>query len=201
MVVYFAAQSLSTKKRKQMKRIFILLLLLPGVALLHAQDREPQASPASSVSCEVGLTGIKLDYFRPKMKGRKIFGEGSGFLVPYGKIWRTGANGGTKVAFSDDVKVEGNAVPKGEYLIFTWPGANEWTVTLYKDTSIGGYTDRYDKANEVANFKVKPQKLAEVVETFTAGISDISEDATNANIKLAWENTAVKMNVVVPKTW
>jgi hypothetical protein len=135
------------------------------------------------------------------MKGRKIFGEGSAFLVPYGKIWRTGANGGTKVTFSDDVKVEGNAVPKGEYLIFTWPGANEWTVTLYKDTSIGGYTDRYDKANEVANFKVKPQKLTEVVETFTAGISDISEDATNANIKLAWENTAVKMNVVVPKTW
>lgn len=184
-----------------MKRICILLLLLPGVLLVNAQNRNPQASPASSVTCDVGLTSVKLDYFRPKMNNRKIFGDGSDFLVPYGKIWRTGANGGTKVTFSDDVKVEGASVPKGEYLIFTWPGASEWTVSLYKDTSIGGYTDRYDKANEVANFKVKPQKLAEKVETFTAGISDISQDNTSANVTLAWENTAVKIKVVVPKTW
>lgn len=184
-----------------MKRICVLLLLLPGVLLVNAQNRNPAASPASSVACDVGLTNIKIDYFRPQMKDRKIFGDGSGFLVPYGKIWRTGANGGTKVTFSDDVKVEGVTVPKGEYLIFTWPGANEWTVSLYKDTSIGGYTDRYDKAKEAANFKVKPRKLTEKVETFTAGISDIAADNTNANITLAWENTAVKMNVVVPKTW
>lgn len=184
-----------------MKQIFVLLLLLPGVLLVNAQNRQPAASPASSVACDVGLTNIKLDYSRPKMNNRKIFGDGSGFLVPYGKIWRTGANSGTKVSFSDDVKVEGVAVPKGEYLIFTWPGASEWTVSLYKDTSIGGYTDRYDKANEVANFKVKPQKLTEKVETFTAGITDIAQDNTSANVTLAWENTAVKMKVVVPKTW
>lgn len=183
------------------KKIIALAILFPGLLVIQAQDKEPTPSPASSVSSEVGLTAIKIDYSRPKMKGRKIFGDGSGFLVPYGKIWRTGANAGTKVTFSDDVTVEGIGVPKGEYLIFTWPGANEWAVSLYKDVSIGGYTDRYDKANEVAKFSVKPVKTSEKTETFTAGISDISEDSMNANIRLAWENTVVKMKVTVPKTW
>lgn len=183
-----------------MKKIFIILLLLPGVYAALAQNG-PAASPSSTVTCDVGLTKISINYSRPKMKNRKIFGDGSGFLVPYGKIWRTGANSGTRVTFSDDVKVEGNTVPKGEYLIFTWPGASEWTITLYKDLSIGGYTDRYDKANEVANFKVKPQKLTEKVETFTVGVSDIAENNTNANLMIAWENTAVKMKVEVPKKW
>src|SRR5690606_11922203 len=125
----------------------------------------------------------------------------SDFLVPYGKIWRTGANAGTRVSFSDDVKVEGHAVPKGEYLIFTWPGAHEWTVSLYKDVSIGGYTNRYDKANEVANFKVKPQKLTEKDQPFTVGVDDIDEDNTTANLSIAWETTAVNMKVEVPKKW
>lgn len=183
-----------------MKKIFVLLLLIPGVYAALAQDG-PAASPSSTVTCDVGLTKISINYSRPKMKNRKIFGEGSDFLVPYGKIWRTGANAGTKVTFSDDVKVEGHAIPKGEYLIFTWPGASEWTISLYKDLSIGGYTDRYNKANEVVRFTVKPQKLTEKVETFTVGVSDIAEDNTNANIMIAWENTAVKMKVEVPKKW
>jgi hypothetical protein len=184
-----------------MKKVFVLLFLVAGVYVALAQQNGPAASPSSTVSCDVGLTKVTINYSRPKMKGRKIFGEGSDYLVPYGKIWRTGANAGTRVSFSDDVKIEGHSIPKGEYLIFTWPGANEWTISLYKDLSIGGYTNRYDKANEVALFKVKPQKLTEKVETFTVGVSDIAEDNTNANIMIAWENTAVKMKVEVPKKW
>src|SRR5688572_17199012 len=102
-------------------------MLLSGVMALmfimtEAQIQTPAASPAGSVSSTVGLTEVKVEYFRPRLKGRKIFGE-KDVMYPHGTIWRTGANNGTKISFSDDVKVENIDVPKGEYLIFTWPGA------------------------------------------------------------------------------
>lgn len=184
-----------------MKKILLLVTMLTAFLVVNAQNNGPRPSPAGSVSSEVGMTTIKIDYFRPKAKGRKIFGEGTGFLVPYGKIWRTGANNGTKISFSDDVTVEGVKVPKGDYLIFTWPGAKEWTVTFYKDLSIGGYTDKYDKANEVASFKAAASKLTEKVDTFTMAITDLSEDSTTANVQISWENTAAKFKVTVPKKW
>ena len=118
-------------------------------------------------------------------------------MYPHGSIWRTGANSGTKISFSDDVKVENIDVPKGEYLIFTWPGATEWTVSLYKDLSIGGNTQTYDKSKEAANFKVKTEKLPKKVETFTISIDDIAADNKSGKVILAWENTAVPFAVTV----
>jgi hypothetical protein len=180
----------------QMKNI--LMILLAAVSLsANAQLQTPAASSAGSVSSRVGLTDVKIDYSRPKMKGRKIFGEGSDVLVPNGKIWRTGANDGTKITFSEDVKVEGMAVPKGTYLIFTWPGASEWSISLYKDLTLGGNTDKYDAANEQARFKAPAQKLAEKTETLTFSIGDISEDNASAKVQLTWENTSVKFGVTV----
>lgn len=184
-----------------MKKVIMLMALAAAFLTSEAQNQGPRPSPAASVATDVGTTTVKVDYFRPKMKGRKIFGEGADFLVPYGKIWRTGANSGTKISFSNDVTIQGTKVPKGEYLIFTWPGAKEWTISLYKDVSIGGYTDNYKKEQEVANFKVPAQKAAEKAEAFTVSIKDLSEDNTSANVELAWENTAVKFKVEVPKTW
>ncbi len=175
--------------------LIILLTVLCFVAT--AQVQTPSPSPAASVTTVVGLTDVKIDYSRPRAKGRKIFGEGADFLTPYGSIWRTGANSGTKITFGDDVKVEGVAVPKGEYLIFTWPGAAEWTVSIYKDVKLGGNTDGYDKTQEAANFKVKSEKLTEKVETFTINISDISDDSKSAKVQLAWENTSVKFAIGV----
>src|SRR6478609_9083731 len=179
-----------------MKNTLIILLIVLGFAAT-AQVQTPAPSPAASVSTVVGLTDVKIDYSRPRAKGRKIFGEGADFLLPYGAIWRTGANSGTKITFSDDVTVEGVAVPKGEYLIFSWPAASEWTVSLYKDISLGGNTDSYDKTKEAANFKVKSEKLTEKVETFTINISDIADDSKSAKIQLAWENTSVKFKIGV----
>ncbi len=173
----------------------ILLAVLCFVAT--AQVQTPSPSPAATVTTVIGLTDVKIDYSRPRAKGRKIFGEGADFLTPYGSIWRTGANSGTKITFGDDVKVEGVAVPKGEYLIFTWPGATEWTVSIYKDVKLGGNTDGYDKAQEAANFKVKSEKLTEKVETFTINISDIADDSKSAKVQLAWENTSVKFAIGV----
>ncbi|HEY9044914.1 MAG TPA: DUF2911 domain-containing protein [Ohtaekwangia sp.] len=180
-----------------MKKLLLIVLLLNFNLALFAQVKTPIASPAGSVSATVGLTDIKINYFRPRAKGRKIFGSEASVVVPFGQIWRTGANSGTKVVFSDDVKVEGVAVPKGEYLLLTWPGATEWTIVLSKDVTLGGNTAKYDKANDAARFTVKPEKLTEKVETFTINIGDIADDSKSAKVQLAWENTSVKFTVVV----
>ncbi|HRG09851.1 MAG TPA: DUF2911 domain-containing protein [Cyclobacteriaceae bacterium] len=178
-----------------MKNALLLLLFVMGIAAT-AQVQTPQPSPAASVSTVVGLTDVKIDYSRPSLKGRKIFGE-KDVMYPHGTIWRTGANAGTKISFSDEVKVEGITVPKGEYLIFTWPGATEWTVSLYKDLSIGGNTNAYDKSKEAANFKVKSEKLTAPVETFTINIGDIAADSKSAKVQIAWEYTSVKFTITV----
>jgi hypothetical protein len=202
-----------------MKKRFLLLVLGLLTFAAQAQVLTPAASPAGSVSSQVGLTDIKIDYFRPSTKGRVIFAEDPSKAQPvaqkskkkdataaapaatpllvYGKIWRTGANSGTKISFSDTVTVEGKNVPKGEYLIFTWPGAAEWTVALYKDINLGGNTQEYDSTQEAARFKVKPTKLADKVETLTFNIGDIAPDNKSAKVQLAWEYTSVKFTVGV----
>jgi hypothetical protein len=179
-----------------MKKLLSVFLLIATIGV-QAQIQTPAASPAATVSSVVGLTDISIKYSRPKMKGRKIYGSGSDFLVPYGELWRTGANMGTLITFSDDVKVEGKDVKKGEYMLLTIPGADSWTIILYSDPSIGGNMANYKQEKDAARFSVKPAKLAETVQTFTIGISDIADDNTGANIQLAWENTSVKFNVTV----
>jgi hypothetical protein len=178
-----------------MKKLSTIVLLIIATLSTKAQVVIPAASPAGSVYTTVGLTDVKIDYARPRAKGRKIFSADPTALVPYGQIWRTGANQGTVISFSDEVSVEGTTVPKGQYLIFSWPGATEWTISLYKDVTLGGNTGGYDKAKEVANFKVKSEKLTEKVETFTISIGDISDDSKTAKVQLAWENTSVKFTI------
>jgi hypothetical protein len=179
-----------------MKKL-ITLLFVAIIAISEAQIQTPAASPSATVSTVVGLTDVKISYSRPRAKGRKIFGEGAAFLTPYGQIWRTGANNGTRISFSDDVKIEGKDVPKGEYLLLTWPGATEWTISLYKDLSLGGNTAGYKAENDVAKFTVKSEKLTERVETFTMNIGDIADNSTSAKVQIAWENTSVKFTVTV----
>ncbi len=102
-----------------------------------------------------------------------------------------------KLRSPEDVTIEGVKVPAGTYLIFTWPGATEWTVSLYKDLDLGGNTTNYDKTKEAANFKVKSEKLAEKIETLTFAIGDIADDSKSAKVQLAWENTSVKFTIGV----
>ena len=178
------------------KSLFILSLAFVSL-FANAQVTIPQPSPAGSVSTVVGLTDVKIDYSRPRAKGRKIFGTDAAVVVPFDKIWRTGANSGTTITFSDTVKVEGITVPSGKYLLLTWPGAAEWIVALYKNVSMGGSTEEYDAKNDAAKFKVKADKLTEKVETFTISIGDISDDSKSAKVQLAWENTSVKFTIGV----
>ena len=176
----------------------IIVILLSALCLVaQAQVQTPQPSTASTVTNVVGLTDVKIEYSRPKAKGRKIFGAGTEFLTPYGKLWRTAANTGTKITFGDDVKFGGSDVPKGTYLLLTIPGATEWTVILYKDVAMGGSTDQYDQTKDQARATVKSEKLTEKVETFTLELSDFAENGKSANLQIVWENTSVKVPITV----
>ena len=176
---------------------FCTLFLMLLVVAAEAQIQTPAASPAATTSTQVGLTDVKVTYSRPRTKGRKIFGAGTDFLVPFGQLWRTGANNGTVINFSEEVEVEGKKVAKGDYLLLSTPGAAEWTVVLYKDVAMGGNVTGYKEENVAAKFTVKPEKLTERVDMFTVNVTDISDDNTTAKIQLAWENTSVKFGFKV----
>ncbi|WP_040496845.1 DUF2911 domain-containing protein [Fulvivirga imtechensis] len=180
--------------KKTILTLFACLCFMTGAM---SQIETPMPSPEGSVSSKVGLTKVTIDYFRPKVKGRKIFGEGGDYLEQYGNIWRTGANSGSKITLSTDVEIAGKKVPAGEYLIFTIPGKDEWKFMLYSDLNIGGNTSAYKEENEVVRASVKPTKLAEKVETLTFNIADISEDNTTANIQMAWDDVSIKVPVKV----
>ncbi len=173
-----------------------LQLLLSGAALcltfgISAQIKAPQPSPSATIEQTVGLTSVEVEYSRPGMKGRKIFGD----LEQYGKMWRTGANASTKITVSDDVKIGGKDVPAGKYALYTIPGETEWTIVLHKNLEhwgVGGY----DEAEDLCRFTVKPTKLKDAVETFTIDFSNFT--TSTAWINLSWENTKVSFEIVTP---
>jgi len=161
-----------------------------------AQINTPQPSPAGSVSSTVGITDVKIDYFRPGVKGRKIFGSGDEYLEQYGEIWRTGANAGSMISFSTNVKVAGQEVKAGTYQIVSKPGASEWEVMLISEP-IGGNEGAYDESKAVVKTTVSAAKTAGAVERMTFQITDISEDNTSANIQFSWENTMWSLPMTV----
>jgi len=180
-----------------MKRITNLIALSLLVAFgATAQINTPQPSPAGSVSSTVGLTEVTIDYFRPGVKGRKIFGKGDEYLEQYGEIWRTGANAGTILTLSTDAKIGGQDVKAGKYQIVSMPGASEWQVMLHTEM-IGGNMNNYKEENVAAKVSVKPSKTASTVERMTFQIANISEDNTKADIQFSWENVTWSIPIEV----
>ncbi|WP_415909585.1 DUF2911 domain-containing protein [Oleiharenicola sp. Vm1] len=169
-------------------------LALAGTALAQTPAAPklvlPQASPPATLKQQVGITDIEVTYNRPGVKGRKIFGG----LVPYGEIWRTGANSATKITFSTDVKIGGAAVPAGTYELFSIPGEQEWTVIIHKNMSQWG-SYAYDPKNDVARVTARVSKLPSLVETFWIGINDVRD--TSATLNLNWEYTRVSVPLTV----
>ncbi len=158
---------------------------------LHAQApvlEFPAPSPTTTTKQKVGITDVEVVYSRPSAKGRKIFGD----LVPYGELWRTGANAATKITFGTDVKFHGAAVPAGSYALFTIPDAAEWTVILSKVAEQSG-TSTYDPKNDLLRVKVKPVALANPVESFRITLEDLRDDS--ASLTLAWEKTSVPIQI------
>jgi Protein of unknown function (DUF2911) len=154
--------------------------ILFSSSLSYAQIT-PQPSSSQTITQGFGLGTITLTYSRPNTKGRTIFG----YVEPYDKVWRTGANWATVIKFSDDVTLEGNKVPAGEYALFSIPGENQWTVILSKKAKQwGAYT--YDQADDYLRFSVKPVKLPRPVETFTLAFENMFP--TSGELHLLWEN-------------
>lgn len=150
----------------------------------------PAPSPLQTIKQAFALSEITVEYSRPSVKGRVIYGD----VVPFGKVWRTGANGSTKITFGEDVKVEGNAVTAGTYAIYTVPNKDSWEIMLYKDLKLGGNVAEYAKENEVLRFTVKPKSTNDKTETFTIDLANIS--STSVNVDFVWEQTRVGFNVV-----
>ena len=169
-----------------------LSCLLAIAVLISSIDAHAQITPHPSSSETInqgfGLGTITLTYSRPNTKGRKIFGN----VEPYDKVWRTGANSATVITFSDDVMLEGNKVPAGEYGLFSIPGENQWTIILSrKPKQWGAYT--YNQADDYLRFSVKPVKLQQPVETFTLQFENMYP--TSGELHLLWENTALAIHL------
>jgi hypothetical protein len=159
--------------------IFLATLILNTS---YGQDKKP-LSPEETVTGSIDGNDIKIVYCKPSARGRKIM-DG---LVPYGEVWRTGANNATIIEFSKPVKIEGKELAAGQYELFTIPGENEWTIIFQKPAKQwGAYS--YKKENDVLRVTTKPTKASAFVETFT-----ISLDKNAVNLK--WENTSVSFNV------
>lgn len=165
-----------------MKRITLLLLaLVTSVTALVAQDKP--SSPQATVEGKVGSANIKIVYCQPSARGRKIMGG----LVPYGEVWRTGANDATTIEFDKAVKIEGKDLAAGKYSLFTIPGENEWTVIINKDAKQWG-AFKYKQESDVLRVMVKPTKTPAMVETFSINLG-------KDEVLMKWENTAVAFKV------
>jgi hypoxanthine phosphoribosyltransferase len=174
---------------KNKAKLLILFVVFISFGGINAQQIQmPQASPAAQISQKVGLTDVTVEYSRPSMRGRKIFGE----LVPFGEVWRTGANAATILTFSTDVKIEGNAVPAGSYALYSIPGKTEWTMILTSNTKLWGAVG-YSDADDVLRFRVKPGKTGQKYETMEINFVDITD--TGSTIALKWETTRVKFRI------
>lgn len=170
--------------------ILTVALGLGGVQMTQAQGlKVPTASTLQKVSQGFALSEIQVEYSRPSAKGREIFGA----LVPYGKVWRTGANQSSKITFGEDVKINGKELKAGTYAIYSVPQANEWKLSFYKDLKLGGNVAAYDATQEALTLQLPVKKLADKVETFTIAINDISN--TSATVSISWENTEVSFEV------
>ena len=153
----------------------------------------PAPSPACTIKQRVGLTDIEIVYSRPGVKDRQIFGG----LVPYGEVWRTGANSATKVTFSTAVKLNGVDIAAGTYGLFTIPAEQEWTIIINKGAQQWG-AYQYDEKADVVRFKSTPAELGWSMETFTIDWNDIRDES--ATLNLLWEKTLVPIKLKVEVT-
>lgn len=175
-----------------MKKLIVVLVAILANYIVEAQVKTPQSSPESTILQTVGLTKVEVVYHRPSIKGRIVFGE----LVPFGKVWRTGANENTTISFSEDVVIDGKSLAKGKYALYTLPKADNWEVIFYKTTDNWGTPDTWDEANVILRTNTKPVITDRRLETFTISFGNI--DLDSATLELAWEKTYINMKFDVP---
>ena len=167
-----------------------MLAFVSGLAAQTPKVDFPAPSPTCTIKQRVGLTDIEIVYSRPGMKGREIFGDAG--LVPFGKVWRTGANSATKITFSTPVKLNGTDVAAGTYALFTIPGEDEWTIIINKGAEQWG-AYQYNEKDDVVRFKATPTHLAEHIETFTIEFNELRDESGYLN--LIWDDTVVPIKI------
>ncbi|MDG1572786.1 DUF2911 domain-containing protein [Robiginitalea sp. M366] len=175
-----------------MKKTLLLFVAALCSVGMQAQIRTPQPSPYSELIQVVGLTDVKITYSRPSMRGRTIFGD----LVPFDKVWRTGANMNTTVSFSDAVTLGEATLPAGTYALYTRPGNTAWEVYFYTDTNNGGLPAQWDESKIAATVTATPVKGVGPVETFTITVDNLANDG--ATLGLWWADTYVGVPFGVP---
>jgi hypothetical protein len=175
-----------------MKKIIFVLAMMIANYVTEAQIKTPQQSPKSTLTQVVGLTDVEIVYSRPSARGRAIMGD----LIPFGKLWRTGANENTTISFSDDVVIDGKKLAKGKYSIFSTPKADNWEIVFYSKTDNWGNPPSWDEANVALRTNVVPEMLDRNVASFTIGISNI--DSNFATLEISWEKTLVGIKFEVP---
>lgn len=174
-----------------MKKILLVAIVFAINLSAKAQIQVPAPSPSAKLEQIVGLTKVTIDYSRPAMRGRKIFGD----LVPFGKLWRTGANKRNKITFDKPVTIGGSEVKAGSYTFFTIPNANQWEVIFYTEHDNFGAPAKLDESKVVARLTTKAQKMPMDIQSFTITIDDVTN--TSASIGLLWENTYVAIPFTV----
>jgi hypothetical protein len=172
-----------------MKKSILILSSILSFSLAQSQTISfPQASPTTTVSQNFATSKIELSYSRPSAKGRKIYGD----VVPFGSIWRTGANSATTISFGEDVKINNTEIKSGKYGLLTIPGATEWTIILTKDLTVTN-AQAYKQENDVLKFSVKPETLPYFTETFEIEIANVKTN--QVDIELIWEKTSVSFTI------
>ncbi len=172
-----------------MKKLLTVFIFTFNFSMaVFTQIKIPPPSTTQFIKQEFGFGIIELTYSRPEAKGRKIFGD----LVPYSKMWRTGANAATKIFFSDTVEIAGKKIDTGTYVLYTIPGVDKWEIILNKGINNWGI-DGYNENEDVLHFKIAPQKARGNTENFTMQFSEVT--AERCNLQLIWEKTLVSIPI------
>lgn len=167
----------------------LLLIMLTSISLI-AQIEKPSLSPKKISQQKVGLANVTLEYGQPNKQGRKIFGS----LIPYNKLWRTGANSSTKITTDKEITLANNTIPAGTYGLYTIPNKKEWTIIIHKKTNLWGDAG-YDKTNDLIRFTIPVKKIRDTNETLNINFENFTVDG--ADLVLAWENTKIVIPVIV----
>lgn len=175
-----------------MKRILIFLSFIISHFAVEAQVRIPETSPKAIIKQVVGLTDVEIVYSRPSARGRSVLGN----LVPFGQLWRTGANDNSTISFSDDVVINGKTLKKGKYALYTVPNIQSWDVVFYTTTDNWGTPKEYDESKVALKTTVNEEALTKPVETFTLAINNL--DTNSATLDISWENSYVSLKFEVP---
>lgn len=175
-----------------MKNLVLFTFAFTLMFSVNAQLETPQPSPFSKVEQKVGLTDVTLEYSRPSMRGRTIFGD----LVPYGKLWRAGANKNSIITFSTDAVINGTALKAGSYAIFVTPHERSWEIAFYSNTENWGAPKELDRSKIAANIKVETMKAPMKVETFTMTFDNLTN--SSAELAFLWEDTMASVKFELP---